>query len=200
MQRRFLILALLGAVLAGCATHRPAGSLPEMATWEQRQSVLTGFDAWAFRGRIAVKAGDEGFNGKLRWTQNHNSFAATVSGPLGMGTVKIVGDGRRVTLTDKDNVETVLADAEAELFVRYGWTIPINRLRFWALGIPDPSLPATTSLDSSGRLLRLEQSGWVVEITDYRDSAGAPMPRKLTASNANTRVRLLIGRWMFGER
>jgi len=190
----------MSVVLVGCATYKHGVDLPAISTWEQRQDVLGGVREWTFRGRIAVKAGDEGFNGKLHWTQEREAFFATVGGPLGIGTVRIEGDGRTVTLTDKNNDKTVLLDAEAELFVRYGWTIPVARLRFWALGIPDPSMPAITTVDPAGRLLRLEQSGWVVEISEYREGGGTDMPRKLTASNANTRVRLVIGRWLFGER
>ena len=59
----------------------------------------------------------------------------------------------------------VLQDAERELQWRYGWTIPVRSLRYWALGIPDPSVPATTELDEQGRLQTLEQNNWRVEIS-----------------------------------
>lgn len=188
------------AVLSGCATNRPSVDLPELSTWEMRQTVLGGRKEWSFKGRIAVKAGDEGFNGKFNWTQNGSNFVATVGGPLGIGAVKIEGDERTITLTDKDGVETVLVDAEAELYYRYGWTIPIASLRFWALGIPDPSMPASTSLDEAGRLQHLQQSDWEVEISRYREAAGQEMPRTLTATNPDTRVRMVIDRWFFFER
>ena len=48
------------------------------------------------------------------------------------------GDGQSVMLTEEDGVKTVLQDAEMELRWRYGWTIPVSSLRYWALGIPDP--------------------------------------------------------------
>lgn len=175
-------------------------NLPEMSSWEQRQAVLADVAGWEFRGRIGVKAGVEGFNGKIRWTQNGDEFHATVGGPLGIGTVTIEGDAQSVTLTDKEGVETLLADAESDLFYRYGWTIPVARLRFWALGIPDPALPAVTKVDAAGRLSHLEQDNWVVDITRYGAGGGHEMPRKLTASNANTRVRLVMGSWLFFER
>lgn len=171
-----------------------------MSNWGQRQAVLVDVAGWEFRGRIGVKAGVEGFNGKIRWTQDGDNFHATLGGPLGIGTVTLDGDGDSVTLTDKDGVKTVLADAESELYYRYGWTIPIARLRFWVLGIPDPALPADTEVDAGGRLSRLEQSEWVVDISRYGTGGGHEMPRKLTASNDNTRVRLVIANWLFFER
>lgn len=194
----FLGLCLI--LISACVTTRPTVELPDISSWEQRQEVLGGIVNWQFKGRIAVKAGDEGFNGKFNWTQTGNDFRARVGGPLGIGTVRIEGDDRVVTLTDKDGVETVLEDPERELYYRYGWTIPVASLRYWALGIPDPSMPAETELDESGRLLRLAQSDWVVTISRYRGSAGQQLPRTLTASNPDTRVRMVIDKWSFFER
>ena len=105
----------------------------------------------------AVVAVGEGFD----------DFEATVSGPLGIGTVRLEGDGRSVQLTDNDGERIVLEDAERDLYLRYGWTIPVRSLRYWALGIPDPALPAETLLGDDGQLERLVQGGWQVDITRY---------------------------------
>ena len=193
-----LLSALL--VLAGCAATPASVDLPPLDSWDARNEVLGSIRDWEFKGRIAVKAGDDGFNGKFNWAQAGDAFNATVGGPLGMGTVRIQGDGNSVVLTDKDGVETVLEDAEVELRWRYGWTIPVASLRYWALGIPDPRLPAVTELDEIGRLTRLEQSEWVVQISRYRDGGGQQMPRILSATNPDTRVRMVIDRWLFLER
>lgn len=196
---RLPVLAVLLALVAGCATTRDAVDLPEMGSWHERTAVLGSITDWQFRGRIAVKAGDEGFNGKFNWTQDDDRFNATVGGPLGVGTVRIEGDDRTVVLTDKDGVETRLDDAEDELRWRYGWTIPVDSLRYWALGIPDPAVPGVTELDEAGRLARLEQNDWVVEISRYQEGGGQSMPRILTATNRDTRVRMVIDRWLFFE-
>ena len=189
-------LGLLGA----CATTRQGVDLPSIDTWESRRAVLGDIREWEFKGRIAVKAGDEGFNGKLNWSQRDDTFTATVGGPLGVGTVRIEGDDRSVVLTDKDGVETVLTDAELELRHRYGWTIPVASLRYWALGIPDPSMAAVTDFDEQDRLVRLEQSSWIVEISRYREGGGQQMPRILSATSPDTRVRMVIDRWLFFDR
>lgn len=194
-----LCLALL-SLISGCAATRPVVELPELTTWELRQEVLGTLVDWEFRGRIAVKAGDEGFNGKFNWTQTGEYFYATVSGPLGIGTVVIEGSDDAIVLTDKDGNKKALIDPEAELYYQYGWTIPVASLRYWALGIPDPDLPAETELDDQGRLSALEQSNWAVTISRYRENAGQAMPRTLTATNPDTRVRMVIDKWMFFER
>jgi len=188
--------ALLLLALAGCATQRGVG-LPELNDWESRRDALSSLSEWEFRGRIGVSAGGDGFNGKLSWWQRDDLFLASVSGPLGVGTVKIQGDERKVAVTDENGEVTEMRDAETELYRRYGWTIPVASLRYWALGIPDPSSPAETAFDGNGRLTRLEQRNWVVQIDEYREGGGQPMPRRMSATHRDTRVRLVIDNWIF---
>ncbi len=191
-------LALFCAALlvSGCASRQTL-QLPEFESWESRTELLSSLRNWEFSGRIAVDAGEKGFNGKLRWTQQDDTFEATVSGPLGIGTVRIESDGQSVVHTGKDGVRTELEDAEADLYYRYGWTIPVSSLGYWVLGIPDPSLRAKTKLNSDDQLAELEQGGWTVTISRYRVSGGQPMPRSLSAHNSKTRVRVVIDKWVF---
>lgn len=184
------------ALIAGCAS-RPVSELPDINDWEVRQQVLAAADDWEFSGRIAVSTGEDGFNGKLRWTQDEDRFLATVSGPLGIGTVQIEGEGQRAVLTDKDGVRTELQNVEADLLYRYGWTIPVKSLRYWALGIPDPAEDAQTELNEDNQLASLEQGGWIVKIPSYRISSGQSMPNRLSAKNSSTRVRIVIDKWKF---
>jgi len=189
-------LVLLAALLAGCAT--PGGvELPELSDWESRNRILSGVDEWEFAGRIGVSAGDEGFNGQLWWRQDGNVFRVRISGPLGIGTVFINGNRRELTVTDRDGVVTELHDAEVELRQMYGWTIPLTSLRYWALGIPDPASPAETEFSTDGRLVKLRQQNWEVDITQYREGGGQLMPRRLTAVNDDVKVRLVIDNWVF---
>lgn len=189
-----LVAALL--LIVGCAAPRSA-LLPEIDAWETRTQVLSALDDWQFNGRIAVRSETDGFNGKLRWIQDRNEFSATASGPLGAGAIRIEGDDTSVVLTDKDGVRTILEDAELDLQYRYGWTIPVASLRYWALGIPDPRVSADTVLNEDGQLSRLRQSGWSVTFSRYAEGGGQLMPKVLTAENTDTRVRLVIDHWVF---
>ena len=191
-------LALICAALlvSGCASRQTL-QLPEIESWDSRTEVLSNLSNWEFSGRIAVNAGEKGFNGKMRWIQKDDAFEATVSGPLGIGTVRIESDGQSVVHTDKDGVRTELEHAEAELYERYGWTIPVSSLGYWVRGIPDPSMPAKTELNSDDQLAELEQRDWTVAITRYQIGGGQPMPGLLKAYNSDTRVTIVIDKWKF---
>lgn len=168
-----------------------------MTDWQARQAILAAADDWEFSGRIAVSTGEDGFNGKLRWAQQGDVFRATVSGPLGIGTVQLEGKGQQAVLTDKDGVRTEMQDIEAELLYRYGWTLPAESLRYWALGIPDPASDAQTELNDDNQLASLQQSGWNLNISSYGENSGQSMPKRLSASNSSTRVRIVIDKWKF---
>jgi len=191
-----LLLLFLTALISGCVTSKSL-ELPELSDWETRQDILAGVDEFEFAGRIGVHAGDEGFNGQFWWRQDGVVFRVRISGPLGVGTVFINGDRREITVTDADGVVTELHDAEADLRQMYGWTIPVTSLRFWALGIPDPASPAETEFDDAGRLAKLHQRNWQVDITQYSEGAGQLLPRRLTAVNNDVKVRLVIDHWVF---
>lgn len=195
--RRLATGILLAAViLAGCTT---TGSilLPDLGQWETRKAILEQTDEWDFSGRIGVRAGDEGFNGKIWWRQDGIVYRARLGGPIGVGTVFVNGDGREATLTDRDGAVTELDDAEVDLKTRYGWTIPVSSLRFWALGIPDPSLPSSVEFNEVGQMSNLRQGRWAVTIGQYADGGGQAMPRRLTAVSGDIRVRLVIDEWVF---
>lgn len=193
---RLATVALGLVLLSSCAVQRGL-ELPPLPDWDTRQAVLAALPEWAFTGRIGVSAGTEGFNGKIRWNQVKNGFSATVSGPLGIGAIRINGDGGHVTVIDKDGQEIELSNPEEDLRSMYGWTIPVTSLRYWALGIPDPAGPAVTELGDNGQLVRLEQRNWRVSISQYRAGGGQLMPRRITAVNGDAKVRLVIDHWSF---
>ena len=195
--RRFATGILLAAVIfAGCTTTRSV-LLPDLGQWETRKAVLEQTDEWEFSGRIGVRAGDEGFNGKIWWRQDGIVYRARLSGPIGVGTVFVNGDGREATLTDRDGVVTELDDADVDIRTGYGWTIPVTSLRFWALGIPDPSLPSSIEFNEDGQMSNLRQGQWTVMIGEYADGGGQAMPRRLTAVSGDILVRLVIDEWAF---
>ncbi len=184
-------------LLAGCTIQRGI-ELPPLPDWETRRAVLSEMHDWEFKGRVGVKAGDEGFNANLRWRQEGDIFHAALSGPLGIGNVRIEGDGETLTVTDNDGSVHHVEDADAELQAMYGWALPVASLRYWALGIPDPASPAATEFGAGGLLAVLEQRDWTVRFTDYgADAGGVALPRRLTALNHDTRVRLVIHDWTF---
>ena len=183
--------------LAACAPQS-VRQLPVFTSWEERSQILGDIQDWEFRGRLGVRTADDGFNGKVQWQQQASDYNAQISGPVGIGTLQISGSQDLVRLEDQDGQLTVLTSPEADLEALYGWKLPVNSLRFWALGIPDPkSLATTLVVDERGLLTVLVQNGWRIEYPDYRSFAGQPMPRRLVATAGDARVVLVFDNWVF---
>ena len=62
--------------------------------------------------------------------------------------------------------------ASPELLLRraLGWSVPVQSLRHWVLGLPGRA--AAYRLDGYGRLQSLELGGWLVSYDDYVSLAG----------------------------
>lgn len=197
MQSSWLRLAaaLAFAVLAGCATL-PVSTPPSGVAWNTRRPQLQAREHFELRGRVAVAAGSEGFNANVHWTQNGTLSLLTLEGPLGVGGAQITASGAALTLVTSRGEHLDSNAAHAALAARLGFDPPLSSLRFWVLGVPDPSLPADETLDSRAqRLSALAQAGWRIDYTAYAGAGVESLPARLTLQRAAVRVRLLVDDW-----
>jgi len=182
------------AVLAGCRTLPPAP--PPGASWETRRPQLQSLEHFQLHGRVAVAAGGEGFNASLLWTQNGMRSEVTLGGPLGVGGAQLTATGDELTVVTSRGEHIESAAAHAELAARLGFDPPLASLRYWVLGVPDPTQPATESLDpAQQRLSGLTQGGWHVEYQSYESAGDGALPARLTLQREAVRVRLLVDGW-----
>jgi outer membrane lipoprotein LolB len=187
--------ALVIALITGCRTLAPPPP-PPSASWEVRRPELQAREHFQLKGRVAVAAGNEGFNANLRWTQDGQHSQLTLEGPLGVGGARVTASGNDLTLTTSRGEVMDSEAAHAALTERLGFDPPLASLRYWVLGVPDPAQPATESLDSAQqRLTALTQDGWQVDYQTYTSANGEPLPARLTLRRDAVRVRLLVDDW-----
>lgn len=189
MNARSLLLAMI-LFMGGCATLPQGAVLPESlpADWESRRSVLQQWPRFDVQGRVAVANGAEGFTAALHWAQRARDASVELQGPFGMG-------GLRLRLTDGRFANE---SARVELEQQLGFVLPIESLRYWMLGVPDPARAVEEQRDGSvERLVSLRQEGWQVSFTSYGPVAGVDydLPQRIEATREGVRVRLLIERW-----
>jgi outer membrane lipoprotein LolB len=196
------VLVLLGTLLlAGCVTALPRPAAP--AGWESRRLSLQAVDRFRLDGRIAAAVGQEGFNASLAWAQRGSHSDLTLRAPLGFGSAQVTRDGADIRLRSSRGQNLSGSLATDELARRLGFEPPLDSLRYWVLGVPDPARPAIETLregQTEGRgLAALEQDGWRVEYTEYKAFGAAALdtllPRRLTLTRAGIRLRLVIDNW-----
>jgi outer membrane lipoprotein LolB len=119
----------------------------------------------------------------------------SLDGPLGAGGVQITSDGSAVSIVTSRGDRLENDAAKAELTHKLGFDPPIDSLRYWVLGVPEPGHPAQETLDAQQRLAALEQDGWQIQYTDYMSVGGEWLPSKLTLQRQGIRVRLVVDGW-----
>jgi outer membrane lipoprotein LolB len=186
--------------LTGCQTVpkpiAPSAAPAEVvAGWPARRAQLQARSRFTAQGRIGVVAGSDGFNGKIHWIQDGGRSSVSLDGPLGVGGVRIVNDAGALTLTTPAGESLDSQAAHDELVRRMGFEPPLNSLRFWLQGVPDPASPSTETADAQGYLGSLVQSDWTVTFSAYMQTTDGALPQKLTVMRGNVRVRLILDSW-----
>lgn len=191
---RGLAVLCIAALLSACATVREPAA-PGGQTWDVRRPKLQAREHFDLKGRVAVAAGNEGFNARLLWRQTGTRSNVALDGPLGAGGVQITADGSSLTVETSRGEHLDDQAARSELATRLGFDPPITSLRFWVLGVPDPASPAKETLDNQQRLASLQQDGWQVDYGAYTSVGGEWLPSRVTLQRAGVRVRLIVDGW-----
>jgi len=185
----------LALSLGGCVTAPPRPT-PAVSPWEQSRSRLQELTHFELKGRVGVVAGNDGFSAALEWQQQGAHSTVALNGPLGIGGLQIVRDGPSLTVRNSRGQLLDSEAARAELASKLGFEPPLDSLRYWLVGVPDPAQPAQELLDGADqRLLALDQDGWHIVYGAYVPGAGGWLPQKLTLDRGTVRVRVVVESW-----
>ena len=203
MTARGLRLGLaLSALLliSACATRPPVPAADARAVdretrlnrWAEHRQAL---DAWAqfqLEGRVA--ASGQALSAQLRWVQREDrQFDLWLSGPIGIGAVRLSGTPERVEIRARRETWTS-TEPEADLTALLGWSPPLTALPYWARGLPEPGVAVRFHLDAAGRITQLEQAGWTMTVVGYGDTTPA-LPTRIEWQRDAQTVTLISDRW-----
>ena len=197
-MRRFVFLSIL--LLSGCeflpVTEAPVSGVvvdPQVA-WANHQSKLDNLEAWTLDGRISIRQEEEAWHASLRWQQIDSVYHINLFGPFGQGAAQLDGSPQSVIL-QHDGQTVQSDDAELLLRQRLGLQVPVNGLRYWAIGLVAPGSEYTQELSPDGRLAVLQQNGWRVRYRSYEAVKGFMLPGKIFLDHDGLDVRLVIDQW-----
>jgi outer membrane lipoprotein LolB len=184
-------------LLAGCTTLQsaaPAGAEDEPA-WAAHLAQLTTLTGWSFEGRVGFVEGKDSGSGSLTWSQQGDRSVLDFSGPLGAGAVHMEGDASSLHVKTSRGDDFTTTDPETDLGARLHQPLPVLSLRYWVLGMPDPSADYTKTSDASGELVTLDQRGWHVEYQGYAQVEGFSLPTLLVLQRDAVRIKLAVNEW-----
>jgi len=188
---------LLALCLAGCA-ESPFQFQKDVAeeTFIARENSLSQIHAWTLRGRLAIQTQNEGWTVTIHWNQDDDQFNMRLIAPLGQGTYELEGDRNNVSLLTADNKLLFADDPERLMLDSLGWKVPLNGLKYWIRGLPEPDIELENLVrDGFGRITDLQQSGWRVSILRYIEVDGLELPEKIFMHNDRFKLRLVIQDW-----
>jgi outer membrane lipoprotein LolB len=187
--RRALSILSCSAVLAACVTTR--APVPAAAGWEQRVTDLQSSSSWQLDGRAAVAVGTQGWQATLNWRQRGDSAEVHLSGPFGVGALVLKRTPEGLSLNGAPPSDAVVA----QLQERLGFELPLDHLRFWLLGVPDPASAFDLKRNGQDRASQLTQADWSVDYDRYVTVNGDLLPSHLVLTREGVRVRIAVDRW-----
>jgi outer membrane lipoprotein LolB len=194
---RVPVLLVAGLILVSCSTRQLVAPDSEAAAfaYRQRASLLKELTAWDMAGKLSLDDSEDGGSGRLDWQVRDTGSLMHFRAAMGRGAWQLnSGPGYAELLRADGSItrSSSLSDlVEAEL----GWRIPVDALKWWALGVPAPGSAELLDLDIKGRILAMTQDGWSISFKGYRLFDEVELPGRMDAVHGRYRVKLAVSSW-----
>lgn len=175
----------------------PTPELSETERWEKSLKQLNTLSSWRVRGKVAYRLPDYAGSASLDWRQSGGVSRLRLSGPLGVGTTKISNEGALLRV-ERDGIARLYpADAAPWLPEGQLLPVPIEAIRYWLRGMPDPSNDVDALVFEDGNARLLEQAGWRIDYESYKEHEGLLLPRRLVlaAPETDLTLRIILRDW-----
>ncbi len=193
-----LSLSLILLTLAACSTNDPRFSdLPPSADWQEQQVQLRALQHWQANGKLALRSAEGSQSGTVRWQQDGTTTEVNLSGPLGIGGIRIESDGETLLLHREGNIEEIDISSADAILRSTGWDLPLPALPHWLKGLPAPDAEIETlELDESSRyLIKLQQSGWHIRYERYGTFGALTLPTRIVLRGPESKATVLVRQW-----
>jgi outer membrane lipoprotein LolB len=196
LLQRSSILAVVLAILAGCATA-PREPLVT-AHWQSHRERVAAIPDWSFSGKLAITTAQGTETARLRWSQQGEDLQLEVSGPIGINQIIFVREDSQLRVFEDKQWRSLTVE-EASLEQQLGWPLPLDLLPWWLRGVPAP-LPAATDMEiSDGRLQQLDQAGWNLEYSRYQQVDEVVLPGMLLFQRGEVKGKILFKQWTLNQ-
>ncbi len=186
MNWRYGFVIILIALLSACA------ELPERIASDyqlKEMLYLQKQNNWSFVGRLALVGEKDSVSASIRWKHDEFLDEIELAGPLDQGRMKISVKSGEVVIDDGDKVAVYKGLADDVVAELLGVDMPVTALRFWVLGVCDPSLGFVDQVAG------FYQGEWSVKYGELQKVGGRALPKKMTAENDKARIKLIVDEW-----
>jgi outer membrane lipoprotein LolB len=149
--------------------------------------------AWQLDGRAAVAFREQGWQASLSWQQREDSSEVHLSGPFGVGALVLKRTAEGLSMNGSPPGTAVTE----QLQERLGFELPLDHLRYWLLGVPDPGVDFNVERNAEDRAAHLTQAEWRIDYDRYMAVAGDVLPARFVLSREGVRVRIAVDHWQW---
>jgi len=190
IKKHWLLCWVIVLVLSGCSSIKIEH---ETAYSRRAREPLYNLDNWLFNGRLVITGQNDSWSANINWKHVVDKEEIKLSGPLGQGATVIKLSDDLVSV-DRGNGK-VQTSEQPEEFInqQLGVFVPIKSLRYWVIGLPEPSQSFVDTSDG------FTQEDWLVRYAQMQAVNGQSMPRKITVSNSRVKLKLIIDQWILND-
>jgi outer membrane lipoprotein LolB len=174
-------------LLPACST---APVEPEVVYSKIAREHLYKLERWSFEGRLALTGKNDSWSASINWGHRPDDEKIKLSGPMGQGAtvIQLTGD---LVIIDRGGDE-VQSSTRPEEFInqQLGMFVPVNSLRYWVVGLPEPTSAFVETATG------FTQSGWLIEYKQMQSVDNQSMPRKIAVTNEQVKLKLIIDQWV----
>ncbi|WP_137940171.1 lipoprotein insertase outer membrane protein LolB [Chitinivorax sp. B] len=182
-----LLLICITTLLAACS------SVPTITGIQSTVPVSVETSAFELQGRLGVKHEKGGQHGNVSWRHLPASDDVEMRSPLGSIVAKLQVNAQGASIDFGDGHIQHASTIESLSKELLGWELPLTGLRYWVLAQPIPDAPSQSQKDSQGRIIQLNQNGWVIVYTNYPDNNS--LPGKIIMRRKLLEIRLVVDTW-----
>jgi len=184
---KWLSLFCLIVILTGCST---APVVPGAQYSKTARAHLYKLERWSFSGRLALTGKNDSWSANINWVHTPYDERIKLSGPLGQGATVIQLTGNLVTIDRGDGKAQSSSQPEAFINQQLGMFVPVHSLRYWVVGLPEPS---SAFVETATGFM---QAGWLIEYKQMQLVNDQSMPRNITVTNERVKLKLFIDQWV----
>jgi outer membrane lipoprotein LolB len=146
---------------------------------------------WTATGRMAIHSAKNSATVNFTWRHTPTDDQLKLSGPLGQGATHIDWTAQRVTLNRGNGLVQTSAQPEQLIQQQLGINVPVNALRYWLQGLPEPIVAQQHTAQG------FQQEGWQIEYPQWQTVNQRMLPQKIVATHNTLKLKLIIEQWTF---
>ncbi|MEM8845100.1 MAG: lipoprotein insertase outer membrane protein LolB [Pseudomonadota bacterium] len=191
-----LIVALI-LILAGCAQAPKTIPVenPEQV-WRLHATYLYNHHVWQASMSVIGATSEEKFKTRLNWNQKKDSYEIRLRDFIGRTVAVIDGSEDQVSAKTSKG-KTYQGESAEELLDKVaGLRIPLEGMRYWLRGLPEPGDELESFvLGDQGVPESIEQNGWQMSYPTYHTYGDLMLPKQVLLTYDDLKLTVNINDW-----